>query len=80
MHTSISNQQFRGRKMRPGRAVATHESGVMYFVCYCDNCNAKIVADRDYLGKLIKTSQKSSRGVRVRIIKLLMATLRVEEQ
>lgn len=75
MVTVIPKTQYRGRKMKPGRPVATPDMGVVYFVCYCESCDSKVVCTREYLQRLVKTSQKSSMGLRMRIIKLLMATM-----
>jgi len=79
MVRTIHSSEFRGRKMKPGRVVADPQRGLMYFICYCDNCNHKIVGTREYIQRLTKTSYKASGGLRVRIIKLLMATMKVRD-
>lgn len=79
MVNSIQSSQYRGRKMKPGKAVADPDMGIMYFICYCNTCNSKVVGTRQYIDRLVKTSHRASGGVRVRVIKLLMATMKVRD-
>lgn len=79
MVNSIQSTQYRGRKMKPGRPVADPNMGIMYFICYCNACNSKVVGTRQYIDTLVKASRRSSGGFRVRIIKLLMATMKIRD-
>lgn len=80
MVRTIHSSEFRGRKMKPGKPVADPDLGIMYFICYCDNCNHKVVGTKQYIQRLVKTSHRASAGLRVKIIKLLMATMRIDDK
>lgn len=68
-----------GRRMKPGRAVASHEAGIQYFFCYCDNCSSKILADREYLKQFMMFAAKQDQKLRVRLIKYLAKRLQVND-
>lgn len=77
--TSVSppiNTLYRGRKMKPGKYLP---GPPRVFLCYCDVCNSKIVVSLDYLASFNKYFKKDSKSIRVRLVKYLISTMRVED-
>jgi len=74
---SVQSANFRGRKKQPGNLIfdpSTQRLGV--FLCYCSNCNSKIIADKQTVLRISKNHIKSSKSFFVRI--LLGAAKRLE--
>lgn len=71
---------YRGRKMLPGKYVYNPDKCQFgTFVDYCDKCNYKMIIDQDHLSRIMRNTKKANKGLRVRILRLLMNSLNVDD-
>ncbi len=83
LEAELSRQRptvYRGRKMLPGKYVYDPVNCRFgYFVDYCQKCNFKMIVTPSHLAKIGATTRKVNRGLRVRILRALMHSLKVED-
>lgn len=74
---SVVSNNYRGRKKQPGNLIYDPESQKLgVFLCYCGECNAKILTDTATISKISKNYNRSKRTFVVRV--LLGAAKRLE--
>lgn len=73
---SLQSPNFRGRKKMPGRLIYDPSVGKLgVFVCYCSNCNSKIIADKNTVTYLSKSIIKSQKKWSVRLLQSMLKKL-----
>lgn len=62
--------------MKPGKYLA---GPPRVFLCYCENCNSKIIVPADFLRNFDRYFKKESRSFKVRFLKYIISRVNLED-
>lgn len=71
---------YRGRKMLPGKYVYDPiKCQFGTFIGYCDKCNYKMIINQQHLARITHNTKRGNKGLRVRLLRVLMKSLKVDD-